>query len=114
MCCGPYSAATDAVVVHVPAGVKLDQPLHIVQLSTTTAAAAAAAGTSLPSSAPRVIVVMGEGAKASIVEEFAHVSGANPAAAYWHNGVCEIVLEKGANVAHTMVGRCSWNPWKPC
>eukprot|EP00227_Mantoniella_beaufortii_P020361 CAMPEP_0197580608 /NCGR_PEP_ID=MMETSP1326-20131121/4355_1 /TAXON_ID=1155430 /ORGANISM="Genus nov. species nov., Strain RCC2288" /LENGTH=515 /DNA_ID=CAMNT_0043144391 /DNA_START=98 /DNA_END=1645 /DNA_ORIENTATION=+ len=92
--------ASDAVVVNVPAGARLETPLHIVQLS-TAAHAAGAAG--LSSSAPRVVVVLGEGAEASLVEEFAAAPGVALDAPYWHNGVCELVLEKGAKLTHTMV-----------
>ena len=91
-----YTTASDAVVVHVPAGARLASPLHIVQLST-----AGGADGGLATSAPRVVVVVGEGAEASIVEEFAFAHPTAPgadAAAYWHNGVCEMVLEKGAKV----------------
>lgn len=91
--------ASDAVVVSVPAGVRLQTPLHIVQLST-------ASGGDMSTSAPRVVVVLGEGAEASVVEEFAYAHPAAEdadAAAYWHNGVCEMVLERDAKLTHAMV-----------
>lgn len=92
------ATASDAVVINVPAGKALSAPIHIVQLSTS----AATKDGEMSSSAPRVAVHVGEGASVSIVEEFAAAGGSEDGA-YWHNGVCELVLEKGAKVTHTMV-----------
>lgn len=92
------ATASDAVVINVPAGKSLSAPIHIVQLSTS----AATKDGEMSSSAPRVAVHVGEGASVSIVEEFAAAGGSEDGA-YWHNGVCELVLEKGAKVTHTMV-----------
>ena len=71
-----------------------------MQLSTASGEAGG-----LTTSAPRVVVVVGEGAEVAVVEEFAFAGGAedDDDAAYWHNGVCEMVLEKGAKVTHTMI-----------
>jgi len=93
------ATASDAVVIDVPAGKAPSSPIHIVQLSTS----ASTKDGEMSSSAPRVAVHVGEGASVSIVEEFAAAGGVLADGAYWHNGVCELVLEKGAKVTHTMV-----------
>ena len=93
------ATASDAVVINVPAGKALASPIHIVQLSTSNSSTKDG---EMSSSAPRVAVHVGEGASVSIVEEFAAAGGSEDGA-YWHNGVCELVLEKGAKVTHTMV-----------
>ena len=93
--------ASDAVVINVPAGVKLESPVHIVQLSTASGDA-----DGLTTSAPRVLIVVGEGAECAVVEEFAFAADEgndDDDAAYWQNGVCEMVLEKNAKVNHTMI-----------
>ena len=88
--------ASDAVVINVPAGVKCLAPIHILQLSTTST-------DGMATSAPRVVVTVGEGAEVSVVEEFACAGAGDADASYWCNGVCEMVLEKEAKVTHTMV-----------
>ena len=93
------ATASDAVVINVPAGKALASPIHIVQLSTSNSSTKDG---EMSSSAPRVAVHVGEGASVCIVEEFAAAGGSEDGA-YWHNGVCELVLEKGAKVTHTMV-----------
>ena len=89
--------ASDAVVLDVPAGARLGTPLHVVQLST------GAGGDAMSASAPRVVVTLGDGAEATVVEDFAAAPGSVGEGAYWHNGVCEMVLGKGANLTHAMV-----------
>jgi|UniRef100_A0A7R9Y182 Fe-S cluster assembly protein SufD len=91
--------ASDVVHVDVPAGVTLDVPIHIVQLSTSGDDAA-----ELSSSAPRIVITVGERASVEVVEEFAPAPGvSDDACGYWHNGVCEIVIEKDGRVTHAMV-----------
>jgi Fe-S cluster assembly protein SufD len=92
------ATASDAVVINVPAGAAVGTPIHVVQLSTS----AASKDGEMSSSAPRVAVHVGAGASVSIVEEFAAAGGSEDGA-YWANGVCEVALEKGAKVTHTMV-----------
>lgn len=89
--------ASDAVVLDVPAGARLETPLHVVQLST------GAGGDAMSASAPRVVVTLGDGAEATVVEDFAAAPGSVGEGAYWHNGVCEMVLGKGAKLTHAMV-----------
>ena len=42
-------------------------------------------------------------ARATVVEDFAAAPGSVGEGAYWHNGVCEMVLGKGAKLTHAMV-----------
>ena len=88
--------ASDVVIIDLPAGLELANPVHIVQLST-------AGGDGMRASAPRVRVSLGEGAKMTLVEEFAAAPGVAKDAAYWHNGVCEIMLASEASLTHAMV-----------
>ena len=92
------ATASDAVVINVPAGAAVRTPIHVVQLSTSSASKDG----EMSSSAPRVAVHVGAGASVSIVEDFAAAGGSEDGA-YWANGVCEVALEKGAKVTHTMV-----------
>ena len=88
--------ASDVVIIDLPAGLELANPVHVVQLST-------AGGDGMRASAPRVRVSLGEGAKMTLVEEFAAAPGVAKDAAYWHNGVCEITLASEASLTHAMV-----------
>jgi Fe-S cluster assembly protein SufD len=90
--------ASDVVIIDLPAGLELANPVHVVQLST-----AEKGGDGMRASAPRVRVSLGEGAKMTLVEEFAAAPGVAKDAAYWHNGVCEITLASEASLTHAMV-----------
>lgn len=64
------------------------------------AGAAGAASTS----APRLLVVLGSGASAALVEEFA---GADEASAYFCNAVAEVVLGEDAQLMHGCAACCT-------
>ena len=93
------ATASDAVD-RVPAGKASRRPSHIVQLSTSNSSTKDG---EMSSSAPRVAVHVGEGASVCIVEEFAAAGGSEDGA-YWHNGVCELVLEGREGDAHDGAG----------
>jgi len=88
------ASAEDALVIRAPAGVKCAMPIHVATLST-----GAKDGDVMRVSAPRMTIVVEENAELTVVEDFA----GQGESAYWQNGVCEIVLEKGASLKHSIV-----------
>eukprot|EP00898_Chlorokybus_atmophyticus_P009115 jgi/Chlat1/9204/Chrsp97S00714 len=84
------ATARDVTMVHVPAGVRVEQPIHVVYYSTS-----AADGVQLCS--PRLLVVVEEEAEVTIIEEFA---GEGPSAT---SAVAEFVLAKKSRVVHGYV-----------
>src|SRR5213082_1830656 len=77
----------DGAFVHVPAGVKLEQPLELLFLSSGRS------GADGPTVAhPRSLVVFEPGAEAAVVETYAGLGDA----VYWSNAVTEIVVGQGA------------------
>ena len=87
------ACASDVVIVRVPAGVKLEEPIHIVHASSGGKDGAIAV------SSPRVTVVLERGAEASVVEDFL----GEVEAEYWQNGVCEITIGQEASLKHAMI-----------
>lgn len=87
------ACASDVVIVRVPAGVKLVEPIHIVHASSGGKDGAIAV------SSPRVTVVLERGAEASVVEDFLGQAEAE----YWQNGVCEITIGQEASLKHAMI-----------
>ncbi|HEV2750757.1 MAG TPA: Fe-S cluster assembly protein SufD [Gemmatimonadales bacterium] len=79
----------DGALVHVAAGVSLDRPIEVVHLSTGRAA------TDGPLvSHPRTLIVLDAGARATIVESYAALSGG----VYWTNAVTEAVVGRDARL----------------
>ena len=78
---------TDGLLLHVPAGVKVQLPFHAAYELVTPDAA----------QQWRVVVSLGEGAEATLVEE--HVAG-QPGYA---NGVAELVLETASHLTYVVV-----------
>jgi len=74
----------DGAFLHVPDGVTLDEPVHVVYIATGTKEAAAH---------PRNLIVLGKSASASIVESYV---GLAPETAYLTNAVSEYVLGDNA------------------
>lgn len=109
---GPFAVingalASDAVVVALPAGARLEQPLHIVHVATSAGAKQAAAGGARAAAAPRLLVHLGRGADAEIVEEYVSAAaadgGSGGATAVF--SVSEAVLDEGASLRHGYVER---------
>jgi Fe-S cluster assembly protein SufD len=86
-------------VLHVPAGVRIDEPFR----TNTVMAASARAGFN------HTLIVIEEGAKATLIEEFKSETGTVPAL---YNGSVEIIMRKGAELDYVNIqdwGRNVWN-----
>ena len=84
----------DGGYVHIPRGVDVETPVHLLYLST---------GRVEPSvSHPRSLVVVGESARASVLETFAGLDGAGP---YLTNAVTELVAGANSAVEHLKLHR---------
>jgi Fe-S cluster assembly protein SufD len=79
----------DGAFVHVPDGVTLDEPIHLLFVSAPHGRPTA--------TFPRNLVVAGRASRASIVESYA---GPAPAEVYFTDAVTEIVVGEGATVDH--------------
>jgi Fe-S cluster assembly protein SufD len=80
----------DGAYIHLPAGTILERPIHLLFVSTGEAE-----GISTMTH-PRVLVVLGAGSQALIVETYAGPDGAQ----YFTNAVTEIVLGENAVLDH--------------
>ena len=79
----------DGVWIHIPPRVVLENPIHVLFISTSSDGPATM-------SHPRVLAVLGQGSQASIVESHAGADGD----AYFTNAVTEIVLGESAALDH--------------
>ena len=98
---GPFATlngalAKDAVVVHVPAGVTIAHPIHIIYLSSSSNNPGSKAV-----SAPRALIVLEEGSAAEVVEEFGALDTKN--GAYFVSAVTEIELDDRALLKHSYI-----------
>jgi Fe-S cluster assembly protein SufD len=82
--------ATDGVAVHVSKGARLEEPVHLVHVATSDRPA---------SSALRNVVVVEEGAEASLIETYVS-GGAVPAQT---NSATDVVVADGAKLRHYLV-----------
>jgi Fe-S cluster assembly protein SufD len=78
----------------IPAGVRVESPVHMLFLSTPTHARASV-------SFPRVLLVAGEGSEATVIESYASTGEG----VYWTNAVVEIVLADNARLEYYKVQR---------
>ncbi len=76
----------DGAYVHVAAGVDLDEPLQLLFVS--------APGARPTVAHPRVLIVVEQGARASVIESYAALQGGT----YWTNAVTEVVVGDGAHL----------------
>lgn len=83
----------DGVLIHVPHGVQIDEPLHVVNVSNSHAEGTA--------THPRVLVVMDALSRATLVESYA----ARGTVAYFTNAVAEVELGSGARLDHYKIQR---------
>ncbi len=90
---------TDGLVLHVPAGVHLEQPVHLVHVATDRAREAMLA--------PRLLMVVDGGARATLVESYLAMTDAR----YVTNSVAEVVIGQDAWVEHIRVQRESEAAW---
>ena len=86
---------TDGAFVLIPRGVALDAPVQVLALA-TGGGDGAAAGPALPVAYPRTLVVLEEGAQATVVETFAPADGG----AYLTCAVTEVIAENNATLDH--------------
>jgi len=80
--------AADGAVVEVAPGVALDRPLHLQYL--------AMPGAEPEMSHPRNLILLGDGASATILESY----GSAGPGVYWTNAVTQIALGRGAALAY--------------
>jgi Fe-S cluster assembly protein SufD len=83
----------DGVVVHVPAGRVVEEPIHMVYVSATAGEPTV--------SHPRALVVAGANSQVTVVESYVGPEGD----VYFTNAVTEVVLGAGAVVDHYKVQR---------
>eukprot|EP00891_Asterochloris_glomerata_P000977 jgi/Astpho2/977/e_gw1.00016.340.1_t len=100
---GPFGVlngalARDVVVVVVPAGTDVLQPLHILFLSTGRLLGQTQGGVT-PASSPRLLVHLGSSASLELIEEHAGSSSA-ASATYFTNSVLEAELGENAALRH--------------
>lgn len=95
--------AADVTCITVPAGVQIQQPLHILHLSTESASPSTAI------SNPRFLVVMGSSSSLEIVEEYA--PGAADSIKYFTNAVMEVQLDEDSQLKHGYVEVQSGPSW---
>lgn len=88
---------TEGVVVHVPDGVRAEQPIYV--LSVTTGGGAGAAPSLLNS---RNLIVVGEDAYVEVIEDHAAMSDE---AVYLTNAVTEIVVGDRGHAEHVLIER---------
>jgi Fe-S cluster assembly protein SufD len=84
----------DGGLVHVPAGLDLERPVHLVYVTT-----ADAEGTAIH---PRNLIVVERGAKASVIESYVTLA---PGGVYWTNPVTEVSAAAGSWLEHTRIQR---------
>ena len=85
----------DGALVHVPDGTLLDEPVHLLFLSTS--------GEEEGVSHPRVLIVAGKDSRATIVESYGGLSRGR----YFTNAVTEVLVGAGAKVDYYKVQRQS-------
>ena len=84
----------DGGLVHVPAGVELPHPVHLIYVTTADATGAVAH--------PRNLVVIERGARASVIESYVTLA---PSEVYWTNPVTEVFAGEGSWLEHTRIQR---------
>jgi len=84
----------DGALVHVPAGTVLDDPVHLLFVTSPDAAGSVAH--------PRNLVIVERGARASVVESYVTLA---EGATYFTNAVTEVVSGEDAWTEHTRIQR---------
>jgi Fe-S cluster assembly protein SufD len=88
------AAFRDGALLHVPAGLDLERPVHFVFVTT-----AAGEGTAIQ---PRNLIVVERGARAFVIESYVTLV---PEGVYWSNPVTEVAAGEGSWVEHTRIQR---------
>ncbi len=86
--------AEDGAYVHIDRGVVVEQPIHLLFISTS--------GTTPAVTYPRNLIVVEDEGQASIVEDYVSFGAETPA---FSNAVTELVARGSATVAHIMIER---------
>ncbi|KAJ9549813.1 hypothetical protein OSB04_022356 [Centaurea solstitialis] len=89
----------DLVVVYVPEGCRVEDPLHLRYVSNE---GSDKESKKLPVSNPRVLVVVEKGGEIGIVEEYMG-GGGDDDLSYWTNSVMEIVIGEEGKVTHSYI-----------
>lgn len=89
--------APDLTVVYVPAGCKVENPIHLRYFSIN---GGEEGSKELAVSNPRVLVLVENGGEIEIVEEFLSVDESKY---YWANPVLEVVIGSGGKVQHSYI-----------
>jgi Fe-S cluster assembly protein SufD len=84
----------DGGLVHVPTGLDLERPVHLVYVTTLDAE-----GTAIH---PRNLIVVERGARASVIESYVTLA---PDGVYWNNPVTEVAAAAGSWLEHTRIQR---------
>jgi Fe-S cluster assembly protein SufD len=84
----------DGGLVHVPAGLDLERPVHFIYLATPEAE-----GTAIH---PRNLIMVERGARASVIESYVTLA---PDGVYWTNPVTEVSAAAGSWLEHTRIQR---------
>ena len=87
----------DGVLVHVGAGVALEEPLHVLYLTTEGAAESIVA--------PRILVVVDRGGAATVIESFVTLVARRAPRPYLTDACAEIVLGENARLEHIRLQR---------
>jgi Fe-S cluster assembly protein SufD len=95
----PFTALSTAFMrdggfVHVPANADLTSPVHLLFVTTAEAAGAV--------THPRNLVLVGAGARASLIESYVTLGEGT---AYWTNAVTEVVAGANSWIEHTRIQR---------
>lgn len=88
------AVADDGVLVSVAAGASSEVPVHVLHVASGSAEGVVAH--------PRLLVLVGRGARVSLIESYVALS---PKARYWTNAVCEVTVAEGAWVEHCRIQR---------
>ncbi|KAK2426235.1 Protein abci7, chloroplastic [Trifolium repens] len=91
--------APDLMVVYVPEGVRVENPVHLGYLSLQ---GSKEGSKDLYISNPRVLVVVEKGGEVDIIEEFSN-DDENENEFYWSNAVLEVVIGEGGKVRHSYI-----------
>ena len=95
--------APDLTVVYVPAGCKVENPIHFRYYSIN---GGDEGSKELAVSNPRVLVLVENGGEIEIIEEFLSGDGGK---SYWSNPVLEVVIGSGGKVKHSYIQNQSLN-----
>uniref|UniRef100_A0A7C9ATK7 Uncharacterized protein n=1 Tax=Opuntia streptacantha TaxID=393608 RepID=A0A7C9ATK7_OPUST len=89
--------APDLVVLYVPEGCRVENPIHLRYFSVQ---GSEFGSNTLPTSNPRVLMLVEKGAEVNIVEEYV---GGEENKCYWTNSVLELAIGEGATVSHSYI-----------